>query len=279
MQTKIRDRNHLDYIIQQEMRSHGVYVDLNHLDVSSVTDMSYLFYGKKFKGNISKWDTSNVTQMNAMFWNSSFSGDISCWDTSNVQNMDSMFYNSQFNGDISGWDVSNVRAMHSMFCGAVFSGNLSRWDVSNVTDMYKMFSFSQFNGDVSTWNVENVREFSLIFAESKFEGDISAWRFSPQADVYKSFTKFHPSPLGIVAYFFPEYRVFSTKPMTLSAQTHIQLHHSKLVPKEYPQLLQALNVTESLGLSVYDACQFIYQHVYGSPTPSIIPTFNDFQVN
>ena len=44
MQTKIRDKNHLDYIIQQEMRSHGVYVDLNHLDVSSVTDMSYLFY-------------------------------------------------------------------------------------------------------------------------------------------------------------------------------------------------------------------------------------------
>lgn len=253
---KITSHEHLMEAIGFEMQQHGPSCSLNHLDVSAVHDMSHVF--RNFK---------------------EFNGDISCWDTSNVQNMDSMFYNSQFNGDISGWDVSNVRAMHSMFCGAVFSGDLSTWDVSRVTDMFKMFSFSQFNGDVSTWNVENVREFSLIFAESKFEGDISAWRFSPQADVYKSFTKFHPSPLGIVAYFFPEYRVFSTKPMTLSAQTHIQLHHSKLVPKEYPQLLQALNVTESLGLSVYDACQFIYQHVYGSPTQPMLPTFNDFQVN
>ncbi len=253
---KITSREHLMDAIAAEIQQHGPSCTLNHLDVSAVHDMSHVF--RSFK---------------------EFQGDISQWDTSNVKTMDSMFYNSQFNGDISGWDVSNVRAMHSMFCGAVFSGNLSRWDVSNVTDMYKMFSFSQFNGDVSTWNVENVREFSLIFAESKFEGDISAWRFSPQADVYKSFTKFHPSPLGIMAYFFPEYRVFSTKPMTLSAQTHIQLHHSKLVPKEYPQLLQALNVTESLGLSVYDACQFMYQHVYGSPTQPMLPTFNDFQVN
>ena len=143
MQTKIRDKNHLDYIIQQEMRSHGVYVDLNHLDVSSVTDMSYLFYGKKFKGNISKWDTSNVTQMNAMFWNSSFSGDISCWDTSNVQEMHDMFLNSAFDGDISRWDVSNVRRMDNMFRGSAFQGDISAW--SPAPGLSAVHAFSEWN--------------------------------------------------------------------------------------------------------------------------------------
>ena len=253
---KITSHEHLVEAIAAEIQQHGPSCSLNHLDVSAVHDMSHLF--RNFK---------------------EFQGDISQWDTSNVKTMDSMFYNSQFNGDISGWDVSNVRAMHSMFCGAVFSGDLSRWDVSNVTDMYKIFSFSQFNGDVSTWNVENVTDMSLIFAESKFEGDISAWKYSPQAEVYKSFTKFHPSPLGIMAYFFPEYRVFSATPMSLSTKTNIQLHTSNVVPKEYSELVQALNVAESVGLSVYDACQFMYQHVYGSPTQPMLPTFNDFQVN
>ena len=45
--------------------------DLNCIDTSLITDMSYLFsneYGlEKFSGNISSWDVSNVKNMTAMF--------------------------------------------------------------------------------------------------------------------------------------------------------------------------------------------------------------------
>ena len=90
-------------IISQEIRKYGTNADLNHIDVSNVTDMSYMFENSEFNGDISNWNVSNVTNMSFMFNNSKFNGDISNWDVSNVTNMSFMFGNSEFNGDISKW--------------------------------------------------------------------------------------------------------------------------------------------------------------------------------
>lgn len=142
--------------------------DLNCIDTSRITDMSHLFdssmfyrifnpledYRKYFnKINISKWNVSNVKNMSSMFYGANFNGDISKWNVSNVICMDYIFAESKFNGDISKWNVSNVINMSCMFCLANFNGDISKWDVSKVKHMNYMFYNSKFKGDVSKWNI------------------------------------------------------------------------------------------------------------------------------
>ena len=100
------------------------YIDISYWDVSSVTDMSYMFCGCKELesfGDISKWDVSNVTDMSWMFYDCTklkSIGNLSKWDVSEVESMISMFANCKTItsvGDLSNWDVSNVKYASYMF--------------------------------------------------------------------------------------------------------------------------------------------------------------------
>ncbi len=137
-------------------------------NLSSVTDMSYMFFGATaFNQDISGWDVSNVTNMSNMFQNvTGFNQKINNWDTGNVTHMVFMFNSATaFNQDISGWDVSKVTSMSGMFISAsAFNQDISSWDVSNITDMYSMFyKAAAFNQDISGWDVSNVTDMSYMF--------------------------------------------------------------------------------------------------------------------
>lgn len=118
--------------------------DIGHWDVSSVTNMSYLFYHQPTNYGdypyISNWDVSSVTNMSWMFstvnsldGNPSLNNhvcDLSQWDVSNVVNMDNMFYNniSIQNQDLSQWCVSNFTSEPNGFApGNLIASKRPKW--------------------------------------------------------------------------------------------------------------------------------------------------------
>ena len=134
-----KNKKELMEIIREIIAEKGPNCDLNFIDVSNITDMSYLFWKTKFDGDISKWNVSNVKSMAAMFQGCSFNGDISRWNVSNVENMAAMFAHCPFNKNISKWDVSNVKSMAWMFEHCPFNQDISKWDVRKVKAIKDMF--------------------------------------------------------------------------------------------------------------------------------------------
>ena len=150
---------------------------------SSIADMSDVFRGSEFDGDISTWDLSSTVNTSGMFAETtSFGGDISSWELSAVTDMSEMFRGAaQFNRDVSSWDVDLVADMRGMFAEtASFNGDLSDWNVSAVTDMSEMFQAAEkFNGDLSNWEISVVNNTESMFRGTlRFNRSIATWDVS-----------------------------------------------------------------------------------------------------
>ena len=97
--------NELRSIIINLLDERGKDADLNDIDTSAITDMSWLF---------GELDQHNI--------------DISNWNVSNVKDMHNMFDSCRnFNCDLSKWNVSKVTNMAYMFHGCVSIKNKPEW--------------------------------------------------------------------------------------------------------------------------------------------------------
>lgn len=190
---------------------------LNSLDVSKVVDMSHMFhlFGRPvtdFSLDLSGWNVSSVKDMSFMFYeagmNSSsgtWSFNLSNWNTGEVQNMQHMFYQAGQNAgsvSISGlgsWDLSKVETTYYMFFQAGNSAQtfnisgMENWAIgtnapagTDVIVSY-MFMFAGYNattwsiGDLSNWDVSHVTVFEGIFEFAGYNitnwsiGDLGNW--------------------------------------------------------------------------------------------------------
>ncbi len=154
-----KDKHHLKDLIKEEIELHGYSCNLNHINVSDIKDMSYLFFDTVKPEN----ESFNYYLLNL------FTGDISQWDTSNVENMNKMFYQSKFNGNISQWNVSNVTDMSYMFYQSIFNNDISKWNVNKVVNIMGMFAYSFFNQNLNDWELKNIQNKRGIFTSSVLE--------------------------------------------------------------------------------------------------------------
>ncbi len=164
----------------------------DQLDVSNITDMSYMFaYARYFNWDIWDWDVHNVTDMKYMFSvTNSFNWDIWDWNVSNVTDMKYMFWWSKFNWDIWDWDVSNVTDMTSMFSySRITDWNIWNWDVQKVKFMNLMFyHWNQFNWEIWNWNVSSVTNMgSMFYGADSFDKDIWNWDVSSVTNMSSMF--------------------------------------------------------------------------------------------
>ena len=182
-------------------------IKLDSIDVSMVTDMSFLFTdafsadcdvlaeyegfapyiqncknaanARKDLSGLETWDVSNVIDMSGMFYVAeSFNEPLESWNVSNVIDMSGMFWGAtSFNQPLNSWNVSKVKDMKSMFDYAKsFNQPLDKWNVGRVTNMNFMFNGADFfNQNLNSWKINKGANTAYVFKGSPLESKPPKW--------------------------------------------------------------------------------------------------------
>ena len=167
-----KDKDELKSLINQLVRERGNDADLTDINVSKITDMSYLFKNMNIKDiDISNWDVSNVTNMNNMFFHcNNFVGkSIEDWDVSKVETTIDMFQLCDyFDANLQNWNLKSLKNAQGMFGNTTrFTGKgLEKWKLPSIENINGMFySAASFNNKgIENWNIDyNVSMESALF--------------------------------------------------------------------------------------------------------------------
>ena len=202
--------------------------DITSWDLSSVIDVSYMFYGCN---QLTFIDISSLNIANSISCEGVAGGctnlteivfpvafkptnvrylvqntgnlvsitNIENWDTTSLALTYAMFQNSTFNQDIGAWDVSNMTTMQGTFyMASSFNQDISSWDTSSVNNMTTMFyQASSFNQPIGSWNTSSVNNMSSMFLNAKaFNQDISSWNTSSVTNMDSMFAASNYSLAG-----------------------------------------------------------------------------------
>lgn len=73
----------------------GECYDVSKVDISALTNITFIFYGSKFNGDISNWNIENVKYADFLFCHSDFNGDISNWNFEKIYSMNGFVQNNK----------------------------------------------------------------------------------------------------------------------------------------------------------------------------------------
>jgi surface protein len=128
----------------------SLYIDVSMLDVTRITNMSFLFLcceSLETIDGLETWDVSRVTDMSFMFALctslKSING-LASWDVSHAADFTFMFYGCASLSDLSAlaqWDTHNVTSMSNLFqgCGDIDRESIKNWNINPYCDSSQMF--------------------------------------------------------------------------------------------------------------------------------------------
>jgi surface protein len=169
--------------------------NLNNWNVSSATDLSYMFMARNFNQNLSSWDVSSVKNMSCMFAATPYNYPLNNWNTESLERMYNMFYYSSFNQPLNNWNTSKVTNMIGAFSyNPYFNQPLDSWDVSNVTKISSIFNnATSYNQSLANWNLASLTNAVSVFSNSAVDCDnysktLAGWANNPNTANNIAFT-------------------------------------------------------------------------------------------
>jgi len=189
-----KDVKQLQAIIRQKL-DESKDADLNDIDVSKITNLSYAFWGyDPYNIKINEWDVSKVTSMDGLFKDCShLNCDMSMWDISNVQFAEEMFNDClEFEGQgLNKWKPLSLKNATGMFFGCKkFTEDLSQWKTDSFSTTSNMFVHChELDFNVKNWNMTNAIHMDGMFYHcTNFTGKgLDAWKLNKKADTSEMF--------------------------------------------------------------------------------------------